>query len=128
MFNISNEIICNIILKAKEIGMEDDMYIEGDPETPETSDAKEILAEDKNDLTSSELTHIIKELEPDQQKELIALMLIGRGDFDKDQWVDAIKEANTIPAPSRAAYLISKSMLADYLQEGLSTFGYSCEE
>jgi hypothetical protein len=44
------------ILKVKEMGMEYDMYLEGHPSSPETSDAKEILAEDKDDLTSPELT------------------------------------------------------------------------
>jgi hypothetical protein len=55
-------------------------------------------------------------------------MLIGRGNFDKDQWVEAIKEANNIQAHSQADYLISKQMLADYLQQGLSKFGGTGEE
>ncbi len=128
MFNLNNEIIWGIISKAKEIGMEDSRYIEGDPSSPETPDFKEILAEDKEDLTNLELKNAINELEPDQQKELVALLFIGRGDYDKDQWRDAIREAGNIPQRRRTEYLVSNPLFADYLQEALSKFGFSAAE
>lgn len=128
MFNLSNDIICDIILKAKEIGMEDDLYIPGDPDSPDDEDdVHNVLAEDKKDLTSDELKDAINQLEPDQQKELIALMFVGRGDYDKDQWVDALKEADNVVPGERANFLLEKTMLADYLEEGLARFGGSCE-
>ncbi|MHB1947686.1 MAG: DUF3775 domain-containing protein [Gammaproteobacteria bacterium] len=128
MFNINNEIICAIILKAKEINIEEELFLPGDPDSPETDDAKEIVSDEKVDLTTSELRYVINELEPDQQRELIALMYVGRGDYEKDQWSEAIKQADNIPAHQRADYLLSKEMFADYLTEGLAKFGYSCDE
>lgn len=128
MQDINTEIVCNIILKARELGIEDDLYIAGDPESPSTDDWKQILAEYQEDLTYTELKNLINDLEPDQQDIIIALMYMGRGDFDKDQIDAALEAAKTITADTRADYLISKPLLADYLQEGLAKFGYSCDK
>lgn len=128
MFNLSNEIVCQIITKAKEIGVARDLYLPGDPESPELEGAIDVLAEDKNDLTRAELRDTINQLEPDQQEELIALMFIGGGDFEKEEWLSALSEARKIPVKKRADFLLSKPMLADFLQDGLAAFGFACEE
>lgn len=128
MFNLNNDIVCNIITRAREIDTENDMYLPGDPSSPQTEYEIDVLAEDTENLTGQELKDIINDLEPDQQKELVALFFVGRGDFDKDQWADALKAAHDVPPQSRADFLISKPMLADFLAEGLSKFGYSCDQ
>lgn len=128
MFNLNNDIVCHIISRAREIEIEGDLYLPGDPASPQTEDEKDVLAEDKDDLTLQELKDVINDLEPDQQKELIALLFIGTGDFEKEQWADALKAAHDVPPQSRADYLISKPMLSEFLTEGLSKFGYSCDE
>ncbi len=64
----------------------------------------------------------------DQQQQVIALMYIGRGDFEKSEWQAALKQARTIKRSRRADYLISKRMLPDYLSEGLARFDRSCDE
>ena len=39
-----------------------------------------------------------------------------------------VQEAARLHNNRTAAYLLGKPMLADHLEEGLSQFGYSCEE
>ena len=125
---INSGIVCNIILKAREINIEDDLKLPDDEKNLSDTEWKELLSEYQQDLSYLELKDLINELEPDQQQHIIALMYVGRGDFDKEEWPAALLQALTIPTSSRADYLISKSMLADYLEEGLSVFGYSCDE
>lgn len=129
MFNLNNDIICQIICSAKEINIEADLAPAGNlADEGEDAEARSVLAEDKCDLTSFEVKDVINELEPDQQKELIALMLVGRGDYEKNKWHDALREASQIPSKDRADFLLSKTSLADFLAEGLAKFGYTCEE
>jgi len=129
MFNINNTIVFEVIDKAREINITDDMYMPGDPGAIEDSDeGKVILAENSEDLTSRELSDAIDELEPDQQKELIALFFVGRGDFDKEEWHQAMNAAAKVSHHERAKFLISKPMLADLLEEGLAKFGISSSD
>lgn len=128
MFDVNKEIICNIITKAHELNIEDDLIIPDDQDNLSDAEWKQILAEYQEDFSYIELKNLINDLEPDQQKEVIALMYIGRGDFEKDQWSAALQQTHNISPSGRADYLISKTMLADYLEEGLAKFGYSCDE
>jgi len=127
MLNVSTEIICNIITRAREINIEDDMFVPGDPDAPSKDGSKVVLEENRVDLTYRELKNAINELEPDQQKELVALFFVGRGDYDTDQWADAILEAENLPGNKRAQFLVSKPMLAELLEEGLAKFDLSCD-
>ncbi len=128
MLEINQEIVCNIIKKAREINIADDLVLPEERDDLSDAEWKQILVEYQEDLSYLELKDLIDDLEPDQQEDIIALMYIGRGDFTKDEWKSARQQARTINNPGRADYLISKSMLADYLTEGLAAFGYSCEE
>lgn len=128
MFEINRGIVCNIIMKAQEINIADDLTFPEDRSDFSDTEWKQALAEYQDDLSYLELKDLIQDLEPDQQQKLIALMYIGRGDFKNTEWPAALEQALTIPLESRADYLISKSMLADYLSEGLAIFGYSCED
>lgn len=127
MLEINTGIICNIILKAHEINIADDLKMPEEQDELSDTEWKQILAEYQEDESYLELKTLISDLEPDQQLQVIALMYLGRSDFDKNEWFNALAQANTIPVSSRADYLISNPMLADYLEEGLSIFGLSCD-
>jgi hypothetical protein len=128
MLEINKGIICNIIYKAREINIAEDLVLPEDEDNLSELEWKQILAEYQNDLSYLELKNLINDLEPDQQKKVIALMYLGRGDFDRSEWQLALNQAVTVPVSNRADYLISKNMLADYLREGLAIFNYSCDE
>lgn len=121
-------IVCNIIQKAREINIAEDLELPESQEDLSEAEWSELLSEYQNDMSYLELKNLIEELEPDQQLDLIALMYVGRGDFSEAEWREARHEAHVISPASRADYLISKPMLADYLSEGLAMFGYSCDE
>ncbi len=128
MFDINKGIVCNIISKAREINISEDLILPENEDSLSDQEWKQVLAEYQNDLSFVELKNLINDLEPDQQKSLIALMYVGRGDFDRSEWQAALNQAFTIPVGNRADYLIAKNMLADYLREGLAIFNYSCDD
>ncbi len=72
-----------------------------------------------------ELETGIDDLEPDQQVALVALMWMGRGDFDGSQWTEAYGLARERWNPRTVDYLRSTPLLADYIEEALNQLGYT---
>ena len=72
-----------------------------------------------------ELESFISDLAEDEQMELVALVWVGRSDYDADEWGDAIEAAEERYNGQTAPYLIGMPRLADYLEEGLEAFGHS---
>jgi len=129
MLNISSDTVCFIIGKAREFQAKEEIVI---PEVPFSSSedwAMQILADHNDDPCLREVEETVSDLEPDQQAELIALMWLGRGDYDLTEWDEAVKDAaestNDIPEPG--TYLLAHPLVADFLQDGLDQHGGSCE-
>jgi hypothetical protein len=73
-----------------------------------------------------ELVDFIGSMNEDEQRELIALYLIGGVDFPDGEWPDDLAEAAA--HPWTAAFLLGVPKAAGQLEEGLSIFGFSCED
>jgi hypothetical protein len=73
-----------------------------------------------------ELVDFIGSTNEDGQRELIALYLIGGEDFPLEERDDPSAEAAT--HPWTAAFLLGAPNAAGQLEEGLSIFGFSCED
>jgi hypothetical protein len=91
-------------------------------------DASYGLADRSKETDRSELSGFIRGLNVDEQIDLVALMWLGRGDGDLDNWGDLRAEAARAHNNRTASYLIGTPMLADYLEEALSQFGKSFED
>jgi len=90
------------------------------------------LAEEaEENLTEKELRELLGDLNVDEAAELIALVWIGRGDYDAEEWprvVRASQERETSAAEDTASYLLGIPNLPDLLDEGLAAMGRSCAE
>lgn len=129
MLTIPVEVVCNIIDRAREFHSQEGVVFPDTPFYPsEDYDWLQVLASHQDDLTYQELQSIINDLEMDQQLELMALLYIGRGDFDESEWSEACKTAADTYNEQIAQYLLTKPMLPTYLEDGLNQLGYSCEE
>lgn len=126
--NLSSEIVCQIAARAREFQSKEGVVIPEDPDELNEDDFQQILADHKNDLTYTEVCDAINDLEPDQQMTLVAIMYLGRGDFDVDEWEDCFNEARDGWTTHTAEYLLSHPQVADYLEEGLSLLGFSCDD
>ncbi|MFQ5487162.1 MAG: DUF3775 domain-containing protein [Gammaproteobacteria bacterium] len=128
MLELNPEIVCFIIDKAHEFHAKEQVVIPEEPINPSDDWALQVLADHEDDPTYLELKTTIDDLEPDQQEALVALMWLGRGDYEVDEWEAALRTAHESHNERTAEYLIATPLLADYLAEGLSLLGYSCEE
>lgn len=127
MLDLNPEIVCFIIDRAHAFQAKEQVVIPEDPTNPGDDWGQQILADHGSDLTYLELKSTIDDLEPDQQVTLIALMWLGRGDYDVKDWESVVRDAQESWNNRTSNYLIGTPLLADYLSEALALLGYSCE-
>lgn len=82
-----------------------------------------LAEEEEENLTERELRQLIEDLNVDEAAELIALMWIGRGDYEASEWSEAVAEARQRPASRTSDYLLGMPMLGDWLEDGLQAIG-----
>ena len=124
--NISLEKVCFVIAKAREL----DVKVAPE-ELDDASDEdmmQRILEDYADDPTLEELRSFLLDQNDDELKELLALAWLGRGDFTIEEWRDGLEQVGDVRQHHTAAYLIGTPLLADFLEEGLSQFGLSCQE
>jgi hypothetical protein len=128
MLTIALEKLCFLIIKAREF----DAKME--PEVPEPGDNpiddadREILFDYPDDPTVEEIRGFIESLNEDETVELLALVWVGQGDYDVDEWEEALADARDNPDARRVEEFLGTPLLGDFLEEGLAEFGLSCEE
>lgn len=93
-------------------------------------DPLDALDEDEDDdEPEATLAEYIGELNEEQQNALIALAWVGRGDYEPEEWDEALRLAAERNAKGDAgAYLTGMEGLGDLLSEGAAAFGLAIEE
>jgi hypothetical protein len=127
MLNVNPDTVCRLIDLAREFHAQEEVSFPEEPGNASGDWAVQMLASHVDDSTCQEFNSIIDDLEPDQQQEVVALLWLGRGDFEAGEWVVAVDEARDMWSPRTAEYLIAHPLLPNYLQEGLDILGYGCD-
>ncbi|WP_265517070.1 DUF3775 domain-containing protein [Nitratireductor luteus] len=79
--------------------------------------------EEEENLTEEEFRELVADLNVDEAAELLAIAWIGRGDYDRQEWNEAVTGAQQRVNQRLAGYLLSMPMLSDWLEEGLEELG-----
>ena len=126
--SISSEKVCYLIVKAREFDVQDvDTELEAGS-NPSDDRMIDVLEESKDNPVAQELRVFIAELGEDEKADLIGLVRLGRGDGTMEEWT-AIRDEGLREHGGRVTlYLMGEPLLGDYLEEGLSQFGFSCAE
>lgn len=130
MLSISPEKLAFIVEKAREFDAEvpppDQDYVEGSDAVDD--DDREVLLDTPDNPTAQELRDAIDGLNVDEREELLALMWLGRGDYDAKSWAEAMRQARDTQSSTEAEYLMGTPLLGDYLEEGAVALGVSLED
>jgi hypothetical protein len=119
---ISLEIVATIVDLANAVQDAEEGLLSGEDDDDDDD-------EDEDEISEEMLTDFIDELNEEQQVALIALAWIGRGDYEPEDWAEALKlaaERNT--RGDASAYLTGMEGLGDLLSEGVGAFGLAIEE
>jgi len=128
VLTISPEKVCFIIIKAREFDAKDEVT-EPDPGSNPSDDKETAILEDhQDDPVVEEITTLINSLSEDEQIDLVALAWLGRDDYSASDWPTVREEAAAAHNQRTAEYLLGMPLVGDFLEEGLSLLGYSCEE
>jgi hypothetical protein len=115
-----------IIAKAREYDAE--IAAEPDGSNPADDGDLEILEDTPDNPTEQELRDAIDGLNLAERQELLALLWLGRGDFDAETWPDALRQAYDVMNETETDYFLGTPLLADYLEEGANALGLSLED
>lgn len=127
MIDLNPDTVRFVIDKAREFHAKEDVVIPEDPDNPSGDWAAQILANHASDYSLIEVKGVIEDLDRDQQVCLVALMWLGRGDYDVEEWDQVLQDADDAWNERTADYLLATPLVADYLEEGLDLMGYAEE-
>jgi hypothetical protein len=122
---LNPEKVCFIVVKAREYDAQDETPID------DASDAADdgfvaVFTQGADPSVRREAAEFIDAMNVDEQTELVALCLVGRGDYDASEWREALAAARSRPMESASAYLLGMPNVGDLLEEGLAAFDLSC--
>jgi hypothetical protein len=117
-----------IIAKAREFDAETPPVDVASGSNPADDGARDVLEDSPDNPTEQELRDAIEGLSDLERTELLALMWLGRGDYSKQEWRQALIEARALRDEKEPAYLVGTPLLGDYLEEGLAQLGLSIED
>ena len=128
---ISVEKVCALIEASRELAGKvpstaGDRTTTGDDSKLATIDEPEGIGEDQ-DARRSQTVEFIAGLNVEEQTDLLALIWLGRGDYDIAEWDEALTEAEARIAARDPDYMIGDSALPEYLGDGIEAFGLSCD-
>ncbi len=121
---LNPEFLRSLILKVRALMAQEGMVVpEVGSNLSDDENAPEMLQDGPDNPIRREIVAQIADLEPDQQDELVALMWIGRGDMEPEEWEEALRlaaERREVSAgPATADYLLTHPHVADHLDEGV---------
>jgi hypothetical protein len=127
MLTIPLEKLAYIVEKAREFDAEVPSEVE-EGSNPADDDERQILLDTPDNPSVQELRAAVDGLNIDEREELLALVWLGRGDYDVENWSEALRQARQTQTATETTYLLGTPLLADYLEEAVSALGISLED
>ena len=127
--DIALDKVCELILRARAIDVKEGVTDPASGSNPIDDGNLDSLIAHPDDTTEQEMRDVIAGLNDDERADLIALVYIGRGDMEPEEWGAAVRlarEREESAGTSTADYLIGIPNLGDLLDEALAAMGRSC--
>ena len=129
---ISTEKVCAFIEAAREVAGKVASTSGDRTTTGDDSKLETIVDEPGQDIYEGDdrrrqMVEFVAGLNVEEQTDLLALIWLGRGDYDIAEWDDALEEAEARIAARDPDYMIGDAALPEYLGDGLEAFGRTCD-
>ena len=126
--NISPEKVAFLIEKTREFDVKEGVTDPASGSNASDDNMVDVLEDDGHDPVAQEITGFVGSLTEDEQVDLIALMRLGRGDSEIEEWDRLRRETRDTREAPTARVLLDEPLVSDYLAEGLSAFGIDWAE
>jgi len=127
--DIALDTVCDLIIRAKALDVKEGLTDPASGSNPIDDGNLDSLMASPDDATEQELRDVIMGLNDDERADLVALVFVGRGDLEPEEWGAAVRlarERQQSSANSTADWLLGIPNLGDLLDEGLALMGRSC--
>jgi hypothetical protein len=129
---ISTEKVCAFIEAAREVAGKVPSTAGDATTTGDDSELETLVDEPGQDFYEGDdrrrqMVEFVAGLNVEEQTDLLALIWLGRGDYDIAEWDDALAEAEARIAARDPNYMIGDAALPGYLGDGLDAFGRTCD-
>ncbi len=136
MLRINVDKVCYVVDLAMQLGGKvEPVYKGGDAlsrglsDDPGGDDPLSPIVDHAGDPTGDNLRAFLQGLGSDEVADLLALVWLGREDFDADDWEEACDRADEeVQRADGVDALMNVPHLADHLIDGLQAMGYECPE
>ncbi len=114
-----------LIVKAREFDVQ--VEPEGLEEGSNPADDQQmgILEATADNPSRAELRAALADLNDDEITEVLALVWVGRGEFARSEWEEALAAARDAHDKRAVSYLLGTPQLGDLLEQGLAELGES---
>lgn len=112
-----------IIEKAREFDAQVDVDDPDSGSNPADDRGIAILEDTPDNPIEEELAASLGGLNDEELTKLLALLWVGRGDYDRSSWLEALRQAREAKNRRIVRYLIGTPMLGELLEEGLAEMG-----
>ena len=122
--NVALESVCRLILRLREyeaLVPDDDPEVFADGEDEDDDDDGR---DDEENPAEEEIRALVDELAEDEQVEIIALALVGRGTYEAGEWAEAL-DAAADESDEPVEWMLEQPALSVDLESGLSAFDQS---
>jgi hypothetical protein len=125
--DIAVETVTDIVMRLRAIEVKEGNTDPDSGSNPTDDGATDVLISGTDDATESEVRGLIAGLDDDSRAELLALLYVGRGDMEPEEWGEAVRFAREREAAGEGAVkeLLGAPDAGDLLEEGLDAMGLS---
>ncbi|MFO1151999.1 MAG: DUF3775 domain-containing protein [Alsobacter sp.] len=124
--DIALDKVCALIRQARRYDVKEGVTDPDSGSNAVDDDQIDVLEASPDDSIEGELRSFLRGLNVDEQADLVALVWLGRGDVEVEEWPDAVRTARERTGIRTADELMGIPNLPDLLDEGLAALGLSC--
>ena len=123
--SIAHDYLGRLLAKMRAVQGKEGEVIPDPGSNAVDDDMTDALQDHPGDPSRQEIRQEIRGLNDRQQAELVALLWLGRGDAEPEDWEATVELARERRSTPVARYLLAEPLVAEYLVEGLDKLGLS---
>ena len=121
--SILNDYLARLIVKTRWVQAKEGVSDPDSGSNPTDDQMRDVLQDSSDDLSREEVREEIQGLDSRQQAELVALMWIGRGDAEPEEWEATVQLAQDVKEQPTPRYLLRHPLVAEFWEEGAARLG-----